>query len=69
MATKTDKAFDCIAFKRQAQAEIYEQIKDLTPAQQVRYFSTAAHAGPFAKFWRSADAHRNGVDDAKQLEQ
>lgn len=69
MATKTDKAFDCIAFKRQAQAEIYEQIKDLTPAQQVRYFSTAAHTGPFAKFWRSADAQRNGADVAQKLDQ
>lgn len=56
MATRTEKSFDCIAFKRKVQAEIYEQIKDLTPAEQVRYFNESARTGPFAKFWKGADA-------------
>ena len=29
--TKAEKKFDCVKFKREAQGEIYEQIKDLSP--------------------------------------
>lgn len=31
----TTKDFDCIAFKRAAQEKIYEQIKGMTPAEEI----------------------------------
>jgi len=51
MSTRTEKSFDCLAFKQRIQEEVYEQIKDLTAEQRVRYFNEAARSGPFAKFW------------------
>ena len=43
---KTKKAFDCIAFKEKAQAEIYEEIRDLSRAEQIEYFKRTAASGP-----------------------
>jgi len=34
MLKNSEKTFDCIAFKRQAQAAIYEEIKDLAPSSR-----------------------------------
>ena len=53
MPTKHEKSFDCVAFKRNVQQEIYEEIKDLTVEQRIRYFNEAARNGPFAKFWHT----------------
>ena len=52
--TKTDpeKKFDCVEFKRQAQARIYERIKGLTPDEEIEYFRKAAEAGPLGEWWR-----------------
>jgi len=70
MTTKDDKTpetgFDCIAFKERVQAEIYEEIKDLTPSQQIEYFRKAAETGPFADWWkkvREEGARRRGAKD------
>ena len=49
---KTRKKFDCVQFKRKAQAEIYEEIKGLTPRQQIEYFDRKAGQGPMGKWWR-----------------
>jgi hypothetical protein len=51
--TDTKKEFDCIEFKRQAQARIYERIKDLSPEEEIRYFGDAANQGPFGEWWQS----------------
>ncbi len=32
--TDVKKEFDCVEFKRQAQARIYERIKDLSPEEE-----------------------------------
>jgi hypothetical protein len=50
--TKTRKTFDCVQFKHKAQAEIYEDIKGLTPGQQIEYFDRKADQGPMGKWWR-----------------
>jgi hypothetical protein len=42
------KSFDCVEFKRQAQARIYEEIKDLTSSEEIEYFRRMAENGPFA---------------------
>jgi hypothetical protein len=47
------KGFDCITFKRQAQAEIYEEIKGLSPEEEIAYFRRRAAAGPLGKLWKT----------------
>jgi hypothetical protein len=52
---KTEKGFDCIAFKRKVQAEIYEEIKGLSPEAEIEYFRRRAAAGPLAKWWKALE--------------
>ena len=52
--TRADKDFDCVEFKRQAQARIYERIKDLSPEEEIDYFRKAAEEGPLGDAWRAA---------------
>ena len=54
MKTKAKKDFDCVAFKRRAQARIYDQIKDLSPQQEIEYFRRAAEEGPLRDSWKAA---------------
>jgi hypothetical protein len=49
MSPKSEKPFDCLAFKWKVQAEIYREIKDQTPEQQIQYFRRHAESGPFAE--------------------
>jgi len=46
------KRFDCLAYKRRVQQEIYEEIKGLTPAEQIAYFNRHAESGPLGQWWR-----------------
>jgi len=46
------KGFDCVAFKRQAQSRIYEQIKGLSPEEEIEYFRRAADEGPLGNWWK-----------------
>lgn len=50
--TKIDKEFDCVAFKNEAQLEIYEQIKELSPEAQIRYYRDRAATGVLGEWWR-----------------
>ena len=50
--TKTKKKFDVLAYKDRVQAEIYEEIKDLTTAQQIAYFNRGAAQGPPGDWWK-----------------
>jgi len=47
------KDFDCVEFKRRAQARIYERIKDLSPAEEIEYFREAAQNGPLGRSWKA----------------
>jgi hypothetical protein len=49
MSQITEKSFDCLAFKWKVEAEIYQEIKDLTPERQIEYFRRHAQTGPFAE--------------------
>jgi hypothetical protein len=49
MSETTEKSFDCLAFKWKVEAEIYQEIKDQTPEQQIEYFRRHAQTGPFAE--------------------
>ena len=48
MSPMIEKSFDCLAYKRKVQAEIYQEIKSQTPEQQIEYFRHHAETGPFA---------------------
>ena len=52
--TEAKKGFDCVRFKRQAQARIYERIKGLTPEEEIEYFQNAAAKGPLGDWWKAA---------------
>ena len=54
--TKVKKRFDCLAYKDKVQAQIYEEIKDMTPEQEIEYFNRHAETGPFAKWWKAVRA-------------
>ncbi|MBI4678183.1 MAG: hypothetical protein HY748_11425 [Elusimicrobia bacterium] len=45
---KARKGFDCLEFKRLAQTEIYDEIKALTPAQQIEYSTAKRPAARWA---------------------
>jgi len=48
---KSKKKFDCVAFKHSAQMKIYEEIKDQSRDEQIRYFREKAASGEFASWW------------------
>ncbi len=51
--TTPEKTFDCIQMKREAQAKIYEIIKDMTPEQEIRYCRESVDRSELATWWRS----------------
>ena len=59
------KGFDCIAFKRHAQAEIYEDIKGLSPEEEIAYFRRRAATGPLGKLWKALE-RRSGADTGSE---
>lgn len=60
--TTNEKGFDCLAFKRQAQAEIYEAIRDLPVPQQIEYLRRRAESGALGDWWKSVkNAHRGSL--------
>jgi len=48
MPPETDKSFDCVAFKRQAQSRIYERTRHMTAEQEIAYHRQSVRRGPFA---------------------
>lgn len=54
MNQQSKKEFDCIAMKREAQTRIYEEIKNMTPQQQIEYFRNAVHTSQFSEWWNQA---------------
>jgi hypothetical protein len=52
---KTRKTFDCIRFKRKVQAEIYEEIKGLSPEEEIEHFRWAAASGPLGEWWKTLE--------------
>jgi transcriptional regulator of acetoin/glycerol metabolism len=62
-ATKVDKTFDCVEFKRSAQLAIYEDIQGMTHEQERAYFERQAERSPVADWWKRVKAaQRPGVN-------
>jgi hypothetical protein len=59
---KPEKGFDCIEFKRRAQAEIYQEIKGLSPEEEIEYFRRHVAAGPFGKLWKALEDRSRAAD-------
>jgi len=59
---RPEKNFDCIEFKRQAQAEIYQEIKGLSPEEEIEYFRRQVAAGPFGKLWKALENRARAAD-------
>ncbi|MDO8447080.1 MAG: hypothetical protein Q7T53_13465 [Deltaproteobacteria bacterium] len=48
---KTEKGFHCVEFKHEAQMQIYKEIKDMTPEQEIEYFRRRVETGVLGKLW------------------
>jgi hypothetical protein len=59
--SKRARGFDCIEFKRQAQAEVYEEIKGLSPEEEIEYFSRRASTGPLGRLWKALERQNAGA--------
>lgn len=50
---KVDKDFDCLEFKQQTQEKIAQDIKSLSPQEQIQYFRQKADSGFLALWWKN----------------
>jgi hypothetical protein len=48
----TIKDFDCITFKRAAQENIYEQIQNMTPVEEIAWFRQKVESGSYGELWK-----------------
>jgi len=44
------KEFDCLEMKREIQAKIYEEIKDMTVEERILYFHIPPEQDPFRQY-------------------
>ena len=51
--TTPKKEFDAIQIKRDAQEQIYQAIKQMTPEEEIAYFRKSVEQSTFSKWWRS----------------
>jgi hypothetical protein len=49
------EAFDCLAYKRRVQAEVYQETKDMSWEERVAYLHRTVASGPFRKWWRDLE--------------
>ena len=56
-------SFDCMAWLERVQAEIHEEIKDMTPEEELAYWNRPIK-GPLGKWWRSIPKHSPAVRES-----
>ena len=44
------KEFDCLEMKKEIQAKIYEEIKDMTAEERILYFRIPSEQDPFRRY-------------------
>lgn len=47
------KKFDAVEMKRQAQTQLNEETKGMSPKETQEFYKHRAESGPLAKFWKS----------------
>jgi hypothetical protein len=62
MKAKKAKGFDCVAMKRELQAQLAAETAGMTWDEKVAYYHKKAMTGSLAAFWREVDA--KGTADA-----
>jgi hypothetical protein len=64
------KGFDCVGFKREVQAEIYQEIKGLAAEEEIEYFRRWAAKGPLGKWWKALERRSRSTpgEDASSAE-
>lgn len=65
MNRKKTKKFDCVAFKRDVQAKIYEETKHLSPPGEIAYFRDRAKSGALAVWWATIRSRSSVVTQRK----
>jgi hypothetical protein len=60
-----DQNIDCLELKRRAQERILEQIRGMTPDEEIEYFRHAAETGSLGALWKSlpVDAVSQALSD------
>jgi len=54
--TRAKKSFDCLAYKQRVQAEVYQEIKDMSFEEEQGYFQRRAEEGPLGQWWKRIKA-------------
>jgi hypothetical protein len=67
---KPKRGFDCVGFKRKAQAEIYQEIKGLSVEEESEYFRRWAAKRPLGKWWKALERRSRSAsgEDASSAE-
>ncbi|HMD95939.1 MAG TPA: hypothetical protein VKM93_01220 [Terriglobia bacterium] len=64
---KLEKSSDCVGFKRKVQAEIYREIKGLSPEEEIEYFRRKAAEGPLGQWWKALESSSGAAGDDASL--
>jgi hypothetical protein len=51
--SSTQKKFDCLVFKQQAQAQIYKDISSMGSQEIIEYFRQSSRAGVLGQWWKT----------------
>jgi hypothetical protein len=60
------REFDCLAYKRQAQLEIYEETKNLSVQERIAYFHERAQSTLMSDWWQ-AISYRKRIESKNVL--
>lgn len=58
---KNKKAFDCLEFKQEVQEKIYEDIKNLSLAEQIIYFQEKIENSNLRDWWQSINLSKKDM--------
>lgn len=47
------KKFDCLMFKQEAQAKIYQDISAMNSQELIDYFRQSSHSGALGQWWKT----------------
>lgn len=62
---KPEEDFDCLEFKRRAQARIYEKIKGLSHDEEIEYFRRSVDEGPLGEWWKALEERTLAVRETE----
>ncbi|BDA72323.1 hypothetical protein CAL7716_064890 [Calothrix sp. PCC 7716] len=60
--TKFEKDFDCLELKQKAQEETFENIKNLTPEEQIKYYRTVAESSSLGDWWKKVKNKSSNIE-------